>query len=428
MGILQAFVPQGLKNIYHYFQASMAALINGFPSKKLKVIGVTGTDGKTTTVNLIYHILKSAGVKVSMISTVRAVIGEANFDTGFHVTTPSPFELQKFLKMMVQAGSEVAILEVTSHGLDQNRVAFVDFHEAIITNISYEHLDYHKNYQSYVRAKAKILNNVKHRILNIDDGSFEYLSGRGVGRMITYGRRSKADIVASNIVEKSNGIKFTVKTKERGQVTGSFEVAFPLVGQFNVYNILAAVATAKTFGVDNAKIKDFLTGFLGVEGRMEKIVEGQDFEVVVDFAHTPNAFLNILMTLKNRTKKRLICVFGAAGERDPKKRPVMGEIAGRLCDYTIITGEDPRNEDVDKIVKEISIGIKKAGGMINKTYWEIPDRALAIKQAIQSLAQEGDTVVILGKGHEKSINIGGKEYPWSDQMAARNALAWRLKK
>ena len=363
-----------------------------------------------------------------MISTVKAIVGEATFDTGFHVTTPSPFELQKFLKMMVKAGSKVAVLEVTSHGLDQNRVSLVNFYEAIITNVTSEHLDYHKDYDSYLRTKAKLLSDVKYRILNADDKSFKKLSETGSGKMVSFGMEKGADISADNIKIKKDQVEFTVKFKNQEKNGGSLKVSAPLVGKFNVYNILAAIASVKSLGIENKRVEEALPEFPGVEGRMERIVEGQNFEVVVDFAHTPNAFTNTLKLLRDQTKGRLFCVFGSAGERDISKRPIMGEIAAKFCDYIILTGEDPRNEDVNKISDEIASGIKKEGGIQNQTYWLVADRAAAIDWAIKNLAKESDTVAILGKGHEKSINIGGKEYPWSDQMSARSALSGRLKK
>lgn len=425
---LKDLVPQGIKNIYHFFQAFGAALIYGFPSKKLRVIGVTGTDGKTTTVHLIHHVLKEAGFRVSMISTVKAVIGEATFDTGFHVTTPSPFEVQKFLNLMVKAGSKVAVLEVTSHGLDQNRVAMVDFHEAVITNITHEHLDYHKSYSSYIGAKVKILQGVKYRILNADDKSFEKISAKGSGKMISYSTRKEVDVMATNIKEVDDRVEFDAnfKTKEKGEKKAHFSL--PVPGIFNVYNALSAISVAKTFDVDNKVIARSLKEFPGVVGRMEKIEEGQNFEVIVDFAHTPAALEQIVGTLKNHTKGKLICVFGSAGERDFKKRPLMGEAAGKVCDFTIITAEDPRRENVNKIMDEIEVGTKKAGGILGQTYWKIPDRARAVRTAINTLAGEKDLVAIFGKGHEKSMNIGGVEYPWSDQMVAQSALKERLRK
>lgn len=420
-------VPQKMKNIFHFFQAAVAVVFYGFPARKLKVIGITGTDGKTTTVNLIYHILKSAGVKVSMVSTVKAYIGEAAFDTGFHVTTPSPFEVQKFLKMMVKAGSEVAILEVTSHGLDQNRVAFVNFDEGVITNITNDHLDYHGTYDAYVSAKAKLLSGVQTRILNIDDRPFQKLAETGSGKMVSYGKDSKADFSAFG--EKSgNGLNFSIKMKDFGKGGSVLKISSPLTGEFNIYNILASVVVAKSLDIENTKIQKALKTFNGIEGRLEKIEEGQNFQVVVDFAHTPNAFQNVLTTLKKETKGKLIVVFGSAGERDKFKRPAMGKIAGKLCDYLVITSEDPRNESVGKISGEISKGVEAAGGVLNKNYWIIPDRKVAIQWTVKELAQSGDTVVLLGKGHEKSMNIGGKEYNWSDQLVVREALTERVKK
>ena len=425
---LQDCLPQEIKNIYHFIQAGVSAVLFGFPSRKLKVIGVTGTDGKTTTVNLIHHILKSSGIKVSMISTVKAQIGEVTFDTGLHVTTPSPFQLQKFLKMMLKAESEIAVLEVTSHALDQNRVAFIDFYEGVITNITHEHMDYHKSYESYLKAKSKILNKVKYRVLNSDDSSFKKLSDVGSGKMVSFGVSKDADVQASDVKNKRDGVEFVAILKNGENTESRLKISSSLIGNFNIYNILAAVASIKNLGLDSKKIESSISTFPGVEGRLERINEGQDFDVVVDFAHTPNAFSNILQTLKGETKGNLICIFGSAGDRDKDKRPNMGEIAGKICNYAVITAEDPRGEDVNKIAEEIASGIKKSGGVQNKTFWIIPERKAAIEWTIKSLAKSGDTVAILGKGHEKSMNIGGKEYQWSDQMTAKEAIYERLKK
>jgi len=425
---LTDLVPQEIKNIYHLFQSAIANVIYRFPSRTINVIGVTGTDGKTTTVSLIHHILKAAGVKVSMISTVKALVGEAIFDTGFHVTTPSPFEIQKFLRLMIKAGSKLAILEVTSHGLDQNRVAFLNFHSGVITNVTHEHLDYHKNYEAYLKTKSKILEGVKYRILNADEPSFAKLSAKGSGRLISFGIRKDADVSAKKIQNKGNGVEFEVHIKNSAREQEKLIVFLPMPGIFNVYNALAAVACVRAFDVENKVIVDSLKNFPGVVGRVEEIDEGQNFKVILDFAHTPNAFQQTLGTLKSRTRNRLICVFGAAGERDILKRPIMGEIAGKFCDYVVITSEDPRHEDINKITKEIAKGLEKSGAVLGESFWEVPDRVGAIKYAVTTLAKDGDTVAILGKGHEKSMNIGGVEYPWSDQIAASNALLERLKK
>ena len=425
---LKGIVPQAVKNIYHLFQAAVATVIYGFPSRKIKIIGVTGTDGKTTTVSLLYHILKSAGYKVSMISTVNAIVGEARFDTGFHVTTPSPFEIQKFLRMMVKAGSEYAVLEITSHSLDQNRVAFVNFSEAIITNVTNEHLDYNGSYDKYLLSKAKILNTVKYRILNADDESFKKLSSLGSGKMLSVGTKEGVDFLAKDIKSTQNRLDFDIQTKYKDGETQSVSVSTPLRGEFNVQNILLAVACAKTLDVVDKEITRALKDFPGVEGRMENIDEGQKFQVVVDFAHTPNSLEKALKSLKNITKNKLICVFGSAGERDIGKRPEMGRVAADGCDITILTGEDPRHESVGAIINQIAFGVEQKGGVLNQNYWKIPDRSRAIEKAIGLLANDGDTVAIFGKVHEKSMSIDGVEYPWSDQMAARNSLQVRLNK
>lgn len=425
---LKGIVPQAVKNIYHLFQAAVATVIYGFPSRKIKIIGVTGTDGKTTTVSLLYHILKSAGYKVSMISTVNAIVGEARFDTGFHVTTPSPFEIQKFLRMMVKAGSEYAVLEITSHSLDQNRVAFVNFAEAIITNVTNEHLDYHGSYDKYLLSKAKILNAVKYRILNADDESFKKLSSLGSGKMLSVGTKEGVDFLAKDVKSTQNRLDFNIQTKYKDVETQSVSVSTPLRGEFNVQNILLAVACAKTLDVVDKEITKALKDFPGVEGRMENIDEGQKFQVIVDFAHTPNSLEKALKSLKNITRNKLICVFGSAGERDVGKRPEMGRVAAEGCDITILTGEDPRHESVGAIINQIAFGVEQKGGVLNQNYWKIPDRSRAIEKAIGLLANDGDTVAIFGKGHEKSMSIDGVEYPWSDQMAARNSLQVRLNK
>ncbi len=424
MKSLRELVPQEVKNIYHFCQAFLAALIYGFPSRKLKIIAVTGTDGKTTVVNLIHHILKSSGVKVSMISTTRTIIGEANFDTGFHVTTPSPFEVQKFLRLMIKAGSEVAVLEVTSHALDQNRVAFVNFHTGVITNITAEHLDYHKSFSTYVKTKAKILAGVKYRVLNADDKSFSSLATKGSGKLLSFGVKNEAGLQAVDIQDGKDDTSFTINLGGRKKIS----VTTPLPGIFNVYNCLAACAVAKIFDVENKVTTSALKKFPGVVGRMEEVKEDQNFKVVVDFAHTPAALEQAVRALRSRTPGSLICIFGCASERDTFKRPIMGQIAGRLCDFTILTSEDPRRENPQQIIDQIAAGLKKEGRVLNKDFWEIPDRAAAIKEAIVNLAKEGDTIGIFGKGHEKSMNIGGVEYPWSDQMVARNNLQERLNK
>ena len=424
-------VPEPIKKIYHFIQALIGALIFLFPSRRLKVIGITGTDGKTTTVHLIYHILNEAGKSASMISTVEAKIGDKSIETGFHVTTPSPFTVQHLLKKIANFGCEYAVLEVTSHGLEQERVAFVKFFAGVITNVTHEHLDYHKNYENYLSAKAKLLSNVKIRVLNVDDESFETLKEKGSGQLFTYGIKNSADFSAKNIKLSKGGLEFEVGANHKRKPFKKESrkiIKSGVTGEYNVFNILGAFTLAKAIGIEEEKILKALANFKGVPGRMQPVDEGQNFDVFVDFAHTPNALREALKALRVFAKGRIIVVFGSAGERDIDKRPMMGKIATELADLSIFTAEDPRSEDVNKINDQIASGALNAGGIPNRTFWKITDRAAAINTAIGTLAKEGDTVAIFGKGHEQSMNIAGREYPWSDEFVARNALRPRLKK
>jgi len=424
--LLKKLVPEPIKKTYHYFQALFGALIFGFPSRKLKVIGITGTDGKTTTCYLIHHILNRAGKRTSMISTVEAKIGTESIKTGLHVTTPNPFKVQRFLAKMARAKSEYAVIEATSHGLAQERVSFINFFVGLVTNVTHEHFDYHKTLRNYLAAKAKILKGVTYRFLNIDDRSYENLKDQGSGQLLTFGIKNKADFMARNISQNGSLLQFDIQFPDKNnQKVG---VKSNLIGEFNVYNILAAFAVCQTLGIDSRTIVTALEDFKGVPGRMQFIDEGQDFDVVVDFAHTPASLEAALKTLNSIKKGRIIAVFGCAGERDSEKRPVMGKIATQLADYCIFTAEDPRKENINQIIEQIAKGALSAGAIPDQTFWKVPDRAEAINTAIQTLAGKGDIVAIFGKGHERSLNIGGRELPWSDEQLAHNSLAARIKK
>jgi len=424
---LKRLVPNPIKNTYHFLQALFGALIFFFPSNRTKVIGITGTDGKTTTVNLVHHILSESGKNSSMISTIGAKIGDKTIDTGLHVTTPDPFIVQRLLRKIADAGSEFAVLEVTSHGLAQERVAFVRFFAGVITNIAHEHLDYHKSYKNYFLSKAKLLNNVKYRILNADESSFKELKDLGGGQLVSFGVGKEADFKADNLRFRKKGVEFDIRYQDKKK-KGKLTIKSSIPGKFNVYNILAAFAVTKNLGIDEKKIKDAIEGFRGIEGRMQYIDEGQSFDVIVDFAHTPQALEETLKSLEPFKKGKIIVVFGSAGERDIGKREMMGKVASEHADISIVTAEDPRGEDVNKIIDQIAAGAISAGGIPNRTFWKIADRAEAINTAIQTLASNGDTVILFGKGHEKSMNIAGKEYPWSDEAIVRNALRKRSKK
>lgn len=397
----------------------------GFPSKKLKVIGVTGTDGKTTTTNLIYHILKTAGEKVGMVSTINARIGKREIDTGFHVTNPEPELLQKLLREMVDEGIQCAILEVTSHGLDQERTSGVDFCGAVVTNVTHEHLDYHKTYKAYLETKGKLFKKVKFSILNGDDQSFPYLKKVTAGRVSTYGIDKKADICAKDIQLTEGGSVFCLNAK-----SSRVEIKFKLPGIYNVYNALAAVSVCLELGLNIRQIKIGLESFTHLEGRFDEINLGQPFRVIIDFAHTPNALAQVL-ELSSKIKMqnaKLIVVFGCAGERDREKRPMMGEIAGRLANLIVLTAEDPRTENVNDIIDQIADGCEKAGlleghssSKRDRHFVRIPDRKEAIEFAI-SKAKAGDLILITGKGHEKSLCFETTEYPWDDKQVAIDVL------
>lgn len=418
---IKKLVPRSLTNRYHFIQSRLASQYYGHPQKKLKLIGVTGTDGKTTTVNLLYHILSSAGLKTGLVSTVRAVVGNKDYDTGLHVTTPSPIQLKKYLAKMVNEGTKIAILEITSHALDQNRAAGLAFDYSIITNISHEHLDYHGTFESYVNAKAKLLKNAATVVLNKDDQNFDYLREKADGRVISFGIKNKADLMATEINLAPFGTRFTLKNER-------WIIRTPLIGTFNIYNCLAAIAVARDIGIDKDTILKALRNFPPLIGRMQRIERGQNFTVIVDFAHTPQALDEALKTLRLLTRRKLIAVFGAAGERDLEKRPMMGKVAIKNADLVVLTSEDPRSEDPNEIMTQIATGVVKNGGVLNKNFWMIQDRGKAIEFAIKNLAKTSDVVVVFGKGHEKSMNIFGVEHIWSDQEEVIKSLKGRTNK
>lgn len=400
---IRGLIPNEVVNLFKHLPSSVLAnIIYGFPSRGMRFIGVTGTDGKTTTTNMIYQILKQAGFKTSMVSTINAEINGEKIDTGFHVTNPDYFLLQKLINKAKRAGTEIFVLEVTSHGLDQFRTWGINFHIGVITNITSEHLDYHKTWDNYFNSKAKLIKNSKWSVLNRDEDHFERLRDLAKGLVATFGKSEKADF---------------------NPEINKFKLKLP--GEFNILNALAAIAATNILGVDQKQAAKTLEEFTNLEGRMQVVENKKDLKIIVDFAHTPNALENALNTLKKETKGKLISVFGCAGLRDVKKRPLMGAISANLADFTVITAEDPRG-DIERINAEILEGVEKAGGKLGKNVFVENDRQKAIELAINSLAKKGDTIGIFGKGHEKSMNINGdKELPWSDYEAVQKVLNGR---
>jgi len=408
--------------------AHLAAAFYDHPARKMTMIGVTGTDGKTTTSNLIFEILKAAGFKAGLISTVNAVIGDEIIDTGFHVTTPESIDVQRYLARMVDAGITYLVLETTSHGLAQHRVTACEFDIAVVTNITHEHLDYHGSYEEYRAAKAKLFKsltqtsikpqgNYRLAILNRDDISYDYLASLVTTQQISYGTKNAGDMVATDIVNSSHGVDFSVIAS--GQVN---RMHCNLPGRFNVSNCLAAVAAGQALGIDMPTITRGIGQLSGVPGRMEVIDLGQPFTAIVDFAHTPNALKVALETAREMNRNRIIAVFGSAGLRDRMKRRMMAEVSIALADVTILTAEDPRTESLEDILAEMADAATSAGGREGSTFFRVPDRGEAIRQAVQ-MARPGDLVMSCGKGHEQSMCFITTEYPWDDRTAMRAALA-----
>lgn len=417
----------------------LAAAFYDWPGRKLTMIGVTGTDGKTTTSNLLFHILKAAGLKAGIISTVNAVVGDEVLDTGFHVTTPDAPDVQRYLAQMVAAGLTHIVLETTSHGWAQHRVDACEFDIGVVTNITHEHLDEHGSYENYRTAKARLFSalewtrpkpqgNPRLAVLNRDDRSFAFLDGFIKGRKLSYGLISAADVRAGDISFSPRGMSFVAQSSD-------FRVAIrtSLLGKYNVLNCLAALTAAVYgLGIEPQVAARGIASLPGIPGRMEVIDMGQPFTAIVDFAHTPNALKVALeaaramldrMTKDDRGKKgRLIAVFGSAGLRDREKRRMMAETAADLTDITILTAEDPRTESLAGILDEMAAGVRSRGGREGETFWRIPDRGEAIRFALR-LARPGDLVIACGKGHEQSMCFGQVEHPWDDRVAMRAALA-----
>jgi UDP-N-acetylmuramoyl-L-alanyl-D-glutamate--2,6-diaminopimelate ligase len=402
-------------------------------------VGVTGTDGKTTTCNLLHSILTASGRRAGLVTTVNAVIGERVMDTGLHTTTPDAPDVQRYLAEMVTAGVEVAVLETTSHGLEQHRVTACDFDVAAVTNVTHEHLDIHGSLQDYQQAKARLFRHLssgyrkpgipKVAVLNADDDSYQYLRPIPADRQLAYSSQGEADVAAANVRRSEGSTRFTVRLAPQTTQVPSveFELRTALLGGFNVANILAAVSVAWALGAPIEAIQQGVWDVKRITGRMERIDEGQDFTVMLDFAHTPNALERALETARTLTAGRVIAVFGCAGERDVEKRPWMGGISGRLADMTIITAEDPRSESLDAIMAEVARGAEAAGAIEGESYHRVRDRAEAIQLAVD-LAERGDVVLACGKGHEQSMCFGREELPWSEHEALRSALRRRLKR
>lgn len=397
-----------IKALYHLVLAILAVMRYGYPARSLIVIAVTGTSGKTTVSHLIYSVLKQAGKKVSLVSSISTIIGNREYDTGLHVTTPSPFALQKFLQKAKKTGNQYVVIEASSHGIAQFRMLGTNVMIGVLTNIAHEHLDWHKTFTAYANAKLSLIAKAKVAIVNKNDQSYSLLL--------------KYKPLSAKIITFS--------------LTGQADFNFPkmptvsgLPGDYNKENMLAAAAVCTLLGITPKNIASALLKFKGLNGRFEEIDNHRGYRIIVDFAHKPNALEALLKTLRKMTKKRLIIMFGSAGERDKAKRQMMGMIAAKYADISVLTAEDPRSEEVNDIIDEIAKGYKKTGGVEGKRqtaksyFIKMPERAEAINYIINNLACKDDLVAFLGKSHEKSMCYGKVEYPWNEHEEIIKALA-----
>jgi UDP-N-acetylmuramoyl-L-alanyl-D-glutamate--2,6-diaminopimelate ligase len=391
--------------------AKLASTYYGDPSRHLNLIGVTGTNGKTTTTYVVESILQAAGRSPGVIGTINYRFAQQQVAAS--QTTPDALSLQALLRRMADAGVSDAVMEVSSHALTQDRVVGCDFEVCVFTNLSRDHYDYHGTEAAYFEAKARLFQDFAARwhVLNLDDSYGPQLVQMSTARLLTYGLTSEATLRPLTVRHGMDGIALTLPT-----IKGPLDIRSPLIGRHNVYNLLAGVAVAIALDIDAEAIVDGIARLQRVPGRLERIDAGQDFYVFVDYAHTPSALEQVLRLVRAETRGRLITVFGCGGDRDPGKRPMMGQAATALSDYTIVTSDNPRTEDPCHIIADITAGIKAA-----RDYTTIVDRRRAIVEAI-SLAQPQDTVVIAGKGHEDYQIIGQTRLHFDDRDVVRQVL------
>jgi len=406
----------------------MAAAVHGDPSAKLRLVGVTGTDGKTTTTHLVAHVLDACGLGCGYLSSVGFDAGGGFELNASHMTTLEGTVVQRLLARAVAAGRRSMAVEASSEGLALQRLAGCRFDLAVFTNLTRDHLDFHGTMERYLAAKGILFEMLddsstkafpRAAVLNADDDASAYLRDRSQARPITYGLGEGADVRAEDVAAAGFGLRFRVQAHG-----GEANAAVPLMGRFNVYNSLAAVAAALSQGVSLRDAVGALASFAGVPGRLERIDCGQPFQVFIDIASTPAALAHVLEALRPATKGRLWVVFGAAGGRDPARRGGMGRAAGRLADRAVLTNEDPRDEDPDAIIEAIAAGLRETGRVEGRDFVRVPERRQAIAHAIAGAAP-GDTLLLAGKATETTMIFGERAEPWDERAVARELLARR---
>ena len=404
---------------YHKLKAMMMAHKYKFPGKRMRVIGVTGTNGKTSTCFMIWKMLNEAGHKTGLMTTVAWGVDKLEEQIE-HMTTVDTETLNKRMQKIAESGAEFLVLEITSHALAQNRIYGVPIEIAVMTNVTHEHLDYHKTFENYRDAKRKLFKVAKYGVINEDDESWSYFAS-DVDEYITYGINSGI-LKAEKIELATEGVKYEVK--EAGE---KLKIRTHIPGKFTVHNSLAATAVGLKLGLTRKQIEDGILALVSVEGRMNRVNEGQDFEVIVDYAHAPDAFIKVFESVVSGKKRRIISLFGGAGRRDESTRAERGEIGAKNSDIVIITEDDSRDEDRTLIAEEFARGAEKAGKTREKDLFVILDREEAIEKAI-SLAKKDDIVLVLGKGHEKTILRAEGAVPFEDLKVVRKVLKKMIKK
>ncbi len=449
----------------HLCEAVLYNVINGFPGRGLKVVGITGTNGKTTTTFLVHRMLTEAGYKTGLMSTVAYGVDNDIHQQVEHMTTVDAKTLMKRLKWMKAQGVEWLVLETTSHALAQNRVWGVPYSVAVMTNITHEHLDYHGTFERYVAAKQKMFKlaqknrkGLRMGVANADDPNGASFAAETQNKML-YGIEA-GDVRATNVQLTAEGVKYTAVVEQSaesrelsllGSNSGigasqreeseSYDITCQLPGSFNVYNSLAAVCVGRAVGLSKQQIEQGIAALEGVEGRMTTINEGQAFSVIIDYAHTPDSFEKLFKDLRPVVKGKLIVMFGSAGRRDEAKRAVQGHLAGQYADEVVVTEEDDRDMDGQEILDQIAAGAEEAGKVRDTNLFLVHDRPEAIAFAFSRASSADDTVLLLGKGHEKDILRNGPraaelrhlqqddhnpervvEFPWDEEVTAREAL------
>ena len=428
--IVKAVIPRGafqkIEPLGHLAESILWNVLYGFPGRGMKVIGVTGTNGKTTTSYLIHNMLVEAGYNAGIMTTVAYGVGRNIENQVHHYTNVPSRELMQRLRKMKAAGMDWLVLETTSQALVQYRTWGVPYSVAVMTNVTHEHLDYHKTFENYVAAKKRLFTLTQHNksglqvgIANADDPvGAEYAAE--TEKSVLYGMEN-GQVRAENVQLKSDGIAYRAVAGD-----ATYHITSSLAGSFNVYNTLAAVCVGRTLGLSRENIEKGIASLRSVEGRMVTVDEGQPFGVIIDYAHTPDSFEKLFKDLRPIIKGKMIVMFGSAGRRDESKRAVQGELAGRYADEVIITEEDNRDIDGVEIMQQIAAGVEKAGKKRDESLFLVGDRREAIVFALSRATSSDDTVLLLGKGHEKTIEQADGEHPWDELGVTKDALREKL--